>query len=98
MDLDREVPCIYGPVAVALPNGGLEVFEIGKDNQLYHLWTAPDPYHWGNNGQYGALGAQIKIKKKKIGLALGGGASKGDFQLGAVRYLYEVKKLQLTQI
>jgi hypothetical protein len=39
MDLDREVPCIYGPVAVALPNGGLEIFAIRQDNYLRHIWT-----------------------------------------------------------
>jgi hypothetical protein len=39
MNLDREVPCIYGPVAVALPNEGLEVFAIRQDNYLCHIWT-----------------------------------------------------------
>jgi predicted acylesterase/phospholipase RssA len=71
----------------------IQIFAIGKDNQLYHLWTDPDPYHWGNDGQWAALGQQIEIKKRKIGLALGGGASKGDFQLGVLKYLYEVKMI-----
>jgi NTE family protein len=33
-----------------------------------------------------------------IALVLSGGGSKGDFELGAIRYLYEVKKIQPTLI
>jgi hypothetical protein len=81
MEIDREVPCIYGPVAVALSNGGLEVFAIGKDNQLYHLWTDPDPYHWGNDGQWAALGQQQSFKSSPVAVAL----SNGGLEVFAIR-------------
>jgi hypothetical protein len=50
-----------GPVAVKWAGENIQVFALGTDNQLYHMWTEPHPYDWGNNGQWAALGQQLSF-------------------------------------
>jgi hypothetical protein len=59
--LGQKLPVKSGPVAVKWAGENIQVFAIGTDNQLYHLWTAPHPYDWGNNGQWAALGQQLSF-------------------------------------
>ena len=57
----RELTSVSQPVALSLRDGNIEVFARATDYYLYHLWTAPHPYEWGNNGRWASLGQQLKI-------------------------------------
>lgn len=80
----------------------LQVFDVTTDESVLSLppveMVAGDTVDFivGNNGSFGAGNTPLQVSvtdsavRNGVALVLSGGGSKGDFQLGAIQYLYRV--------
>ena len=86
----HELPAIAGPLPAV---GTVTVGPVPGNRRWKGAYVLTATNHCGTETRQLELTMSLKI-----GLALGGGGSRGDFQVGALRYLYDVKAIRPNAI